>query len=417
VARPGRNAQVTVHVHEYGHDRSAQPDTDAPEPGGCRLAGTRPYGAEVWIEGASVSFLALSSSGPAAVLRPGQSETYAITARTPFAVGQHALQPVRLRRSGRCELSDPLDWAQLGEDLRPTDLPDEAWEPLLARLQAQIGTTWGDYLDVLRDNANHLAEIDLRVYDTSELFAFEFIQATAMGLPATMEAAQDAFAPSPGLPLSFERYFVPEPVRRARLGPLGRGWMHSYQIRLYERSDGSIAIHGPSIGFDRSFQPDGSGGYLAGAGDNATLTAQPGGEFLLTEKNGLQILLPFRRPVAVDAGLQYQPSDRSYDAEGRMVRSPTPAATISRFEYDSAGRLVQVIDHADRATHYAYDASGEHLLSVTGPDGEVDHYTYLTGAGPLLDHHLTSITRPGGLQIQFSYDDLGRLAGRSSCGR
>jgi len=362
-----------------------------------------------WLERVSVTVLGLSTTGPAAALRPGQTETLTLTVRTPFAAGNVPFTLYAFGTPGDPKLNDPLDWAQLGADLRPIDLPADAWDPLLARLQAQVGTTWDDYLGVLRDNANHLAEIGQRVYDHGDLFAFEFVQAAMMGTPPFMEAARDAFAPAPGLPLSFERHFLPEPLRRARLGPLGRGWMHTYQITLYGRSDGSVAIHGPSTGFDRSFQPDGSGGYLAAG--NATLTPLGDGEFLLTEPSGLKYLF---RSDGRWTWIEEPNGNRqttSYDTQGRLVRVTHSDGDRFLFEYNAAGRLVKQIDHADRATHYTYDASGEHLLSVIGPDGESTAYTYQAGAGPLLDHHLTSITRPGGLQLQFSYDALGRLAG------
>ncbi len=415
-ARPGRNIPVTVSYVNAGRVDMPSPLMTLQSNWDTTWFLPSPDGEQSRIEGDSVTFLALSPTGPAAVLRPGQRASFTITVRAPFVSGSMEFALHAFGAPGGSGLHDAIDWAQLGADLRPADLPGDAWNPLLARLEAQIGTTWGDYLDVLRDNANHLAEIGQRVYNTSELFAFEFVQAATMGAPPLMEAARDAFAPAPGLPLTFERYFLPQPVRRARLGPLGRGWMHFYQITLYERSDGSVAIHGPSIGFDRSFQPDGRGGYRAAPGDHATLVALSDGEFRLTEQNGLEYRFHADGQWHWIEDTNGNRLTASYDSQGRLIAITHSSGDQFAFEYDSAGRLVTLIGQAGRATYYAYDATGEHLLSVTAGGGQSTSYTYVTGAGPLLDHHLASITYPGDLQVQFVYDGLGRLAGHHLSG-
>ncbi len=266
-------------------------------------------------------------------------------------------------------------------------------------------------MNVLRDNANHLAEIDQRDYDAGDLFAFEMVQAVTMGTPSYLETVQDAYCHAPELALSFERYFLPDPSYRARLGTLGRGWTHSYEITLQKRSDGSVVVNGPS-GFDRIFEPDGHGGYTAGTGDYGLLTAQPDDEFLLVEQNGLQT--HFRSDGYFDS-IQDTNGNRifaSYDALGRLVTLAHSNGDRFRLDYDAAGRLVKLTDQAGRITQYVYDATDEHLISVTGPDNQTTTYTYLTGAGVLKDHNLLSISRPGRPQVSFSYDNLGRLAGQ-----
>jgi RHS repeat-associated protein len=412
MARPGRNIPVTVSYVNAGR-------VDLPSPlmtlqGNWDTTWFLPsaQGEKNRIEGDSVTFLALSPTGPAAVLRPGQRASFTITVRAPLVFGSMEFALHAFGDPGESGLHDAIDWARLGADLRPADLPDDAWNPLLARLEAQIGTTWGDYLDVLRDNANHLAEIGQRVYDTRELLAFEFVQAAAMGGSTHLEAARDAFAPASGLPLSFNRFFTPAPLRRARLGPLGRGWVHSYHIALDERSDGTIVIDGPPVGSDRVFLPDRSGGYRGQSGDNGTLSVLADGRYLLTEQDGLEVV--FRANGQWDS-MEDTNGNRvtsSYDADGRLTTVTHSNGDRFHLEYDASGLLAKLIDHADRETQYVYDSSGKYLLSVTRPDGESTTYTYLTGVGALLDHHLTSITRPGGLQVQFTYDELGRLAGQ-----
>jgi len=407
-ARPNREIQVQVQYRNTGSIDLLSPLLTIESADGVawRFPGTED---DAWINGSTISFLALSGDSPAAILRPGKSATLTLTARTPFTPGEMPFTLYSFGTPGDAGLSQAIDWNQLGNDLRPPDSSADAWTPLFERLKAQVGSTWGDYLVVLRDNANHLAEINQRVYDSTELFSFEFVQALTMGTPTYLDAAQDAFCPAPGLSLSFDRCFPPDPSHRALLGALGRGWTHSYDITLQKRSDGAVVVNGSS-GFDRIFESDGSGGSKAGTGDRGTLTALPDGEFLLTEQSGLKVRFRADGLFADIKDTNGNALYASYNAQGRLVSVIHSSSDRIRFEYNTAGRLVKVIDPAGRATVYAYDPSGEHLVSVTTPDGQVTSYAYITGAGVLTNHLMTSIIRPGGLQVSFSYDSLGRLS-------
>ena len=357
----------------------------------------------------SISLLGISDDGPAAILRPGQSLSLAVEVTTPFHTGDLPFELYVFGQIGDEGLTEPIDWEQLGADIRPTDTTDDAWDPLFARLKAQVGTTWGSYLDVLRDNAEHLAEIDQRVHDAAELFSFEFVQAASMGTTGHLDAQQDAYCSAPGLPLSFVRLFLPSPSYRARLGVLGRGWTHSYDIVLDQRSDERIVINGPD-GLDRTFDSDGNSGYAASPGDTGTLTAEVGGEFLLTEMNGLEI--HFRSDGRFD-WIEEPNGNRitaSYDAGGNLTEVTHTNGDRFAFTYNVHDRLASITDHNDQVTSFAYDGSGEHLMSVTYPDGRQTTYTYITGEGLLRDHDLASVSPPGSAVVSFAYDELGRLS-------
>jgi RHS repeat-associated protein len=416
IGRPGRPMDVRIEYANTGNVDLPSPlltvesVEDAawwlPSP----LYGTLAPPAE-WVSGSTVSALALSLDGPAAILRPGQSGSVTVKARAPFRPGDMPFALYVLGAPGGAGLGEQIDWAQLGRDLRPPDTPSDAWDPLFERLKAQVGNTWGDYLAMLRDNANHLGELGQRVYDPAELFAFEFVQASAMGAPPYLESEQDAFVPAPALPLSFERYFLPSPLYRARMGALGRGWTHSYEITLQKRSDGTVVINGPD-GFDRFFEPDGSGGYVASPGDYATLMAEPDGGFLLREKDGLRYHF---RPDGLFDYIEDPNGNRitpQYSPDGKLTEIASSSGDRLTFAYDANGRLASVTDHAGRATTYSYDAAGEHLLSATGPDGQITSYAYITAEGDLRNHSLTSVSRPGGPAVSYQYDDLGRLIGQ-----
>jgi hypothetical protein len=69
--------------------------------------------------------------------------------------------------------TDLIDWNALRDELRPTHIGPEVWAPIFANLVAQVGTTWGDYVRMLNDNAAHLGRVGQRLYNVSGLFAFE----------------------------------------------------------------------------------------------------------------------------------------------------------------------------------------------------------------------------------------------------
>jgi RHS repeat-associated protein len=361
------------------------------------------------VPGPAISFLAISLDGPASILRPGQSASLLIEVETPFVPGSMPFDLYAFGLPGDTGLNEPIDWAQLEGELRPLDEPDDAWNPLFARIKAQVGTTLGDQLAALRQNADHLAEIDRRVYASAGLFAFEIVQAATLGSVNYLETAQDAFCPAPGLPLSFERYFLPSPSYRARLNVMGRGWAHSYEITLRDRSDGSVVING-SDGFDRVFGPDGNGGYVGSAGDKATLTALADGEFLLTEPSGLRIQFQTSGLFSTITDSNGNSVEATYSGAGQLESITHSSGDQLNFEYDlTSGRLTKIVDHIGRETLYSYDESDEHLMSVTHPDMYSTDYSYITDAGPLGDHLLTLVRDPTGVELHSDYDTLGRL--------
>ena len=114
---------------------------------------------------------------------------------------------------GGISLDEPIDWSGAADDgLRPADMPDDAWDALYARLTRQVGDTWGHYLWAMRENADHLAELGMRVHDVNDLFIFEIVQAAMIGAAPHLHSESDAVCPAPGPDLSFQRYFLPSPL-------------------------------------------------------------------------------------------------------------------------------------------------------------------------------------------------------------
>ena len=414
MARPGRKIDLRVEYSNTGNVDLPSPMLTLESSEGAAWLLPDDHPENDWIDSESISFLALSGDGPASILRPGQSRTLTLRAETPLTPGDMPVELYAFGMPGQQGLSDEIDWGQMEDDLAPPDARADSWDPLFGRLEAQIGSTWGDYVDMLRSNADGLAEVGQRVHATQELFGFEFVQASTLGSPTYLESAQDGFVPAPALPLSFERYYRPGPSYRARLGTLGRGWTHSYDITLRERSDGSVVINGSS-GMDRMFEPDGNGGYAGGTGDHATLMPITEGgvtEYRLTEMSG-----PVTR-FRSDGRFRYLEDTNgnrisaSYNASGQLLALTHSSGDRFELEYGDEGRVASVTDHVDRTTRFGYDSTGEHLTSVTTPGGLQTEYEYITAEDTLGRHLLTDIAPPGGPSTHFDYDSLGRLAGQ-----
>src|SRR5262249_53666300 len=156
--------------------------------------------------------------------------------------------------------------------------------------QAQVGSTWGDYVRMLDDNAASLGRLGQHVVDVGDLWAFEVQQAIGFSPVSSLAGATDLVVAAPGLDITFGRVFSPSVVGRYDVGPLGRGWSWTggWQDLLQVESDGTVLISGHDGG-QRRFQPDSrhAATYFARAGDHATLTALAGDAFQLREPDGL----------------------------------------------------------------------------------------------------------------------------------
>jgi hypothetical protein len=190
---------------------------------------------------------------------------------------------------GVVKVQDPtaVDWAALKDQMRPDYVLPEAWEAVWANFVSQVGSTWGQYLAMLDENAVYLGRLGYPTQEISTLLAFEFRQADGLSPLAYLAQAVDAVVESPGLPIVFVRAYAQPISRRYALGPLGRGWAHTWQLSLAKASDGKVTIT-DMTGTPRIFQPDSrsAGAYFAAPGDHGTLTPLGGDAFKLQETDG-----------------------------------------------------------------------------------------------------------------------------------
>ena len=284
----------------------------------------------------------------------------------------------------------PIDWTSLEQSSQPPDISPTAWSAIFANLEANTGSTWGDYVQHLDGEAPYLGTLGENVTDISQLFGFEIQQADGLSPITQLGASVDASVPTPGsLSLSFSRFFSPSISGRNQMGPLGLGWSDSWQTSLAVQSDGTVVVTEPG-GVQRIFQPDSRNpdNYFDQAGDYGVLTPTGGGAFTLTEQDGTVTA------YNADGTLNYvQDTDGNTITAGytsglltSLTASSGQSLTIA---YNAAGLIASVTDSAGRETTYPYDATDTHLISVTTFDGETTSYTYDTSTNPTTENALT----------------------------
>ena len=391
--RPGQQGVLTLDYHNSGETDVLAPVMDISAEGAdLRLPEDTQF----------IQLLGINREGPAGILPPGARGRFSLVFNPTIGGGEIIFGV------GEFEASDEfLDWDAIKDAARDPYIPLDAWDVIFGNFKDGVGTTQGEYVAVLAENATYLSQLGKHTADVNSLLAFELMQASNIISPHDMLASsRDAGAPTQGMALAFPRVYLQPLSSRFELGPLGRGWAHGWQIEAKLFDEGQIVII-KEQNLYRTFllQPDGA--YLGGSSDFASLTVDEDGVFRLRETS--QVTLVFR---PADGKLDYKE-----DPVGNQIRASYSAGRLTSLvhsngagftlSYDANGRIGQLVDQVGNVTRYTYDAGGEHLVRVEAPFG-VTEYQYDTQGGAR-QHALTKVTTAVGTSHSFEYDDLGRL--------
>lgn len=396
IVRSGRPTTFVVDYVNTGNTDLVAPLLQVTSPTGS--LGLPEQGA---LSASGVQLLALSPAGPAGVLRPGQH------ARQALVVQSTTRGPINFQLS-QAASGQPMNWPALKDQLRPEDIPADAWDAVFANFVAAVGTTVGQYNAVLAADAGYLQQLGESVPDVQRLLNFEILKADNAYVSDTLDTSTDGALPTPGLALDLEREYEAPISGRYRLGPLGRGWVYNWQITAQALDANDVVVQEGGTRRLFTLQPDGS--YRGLPGDYGVLTLS-GGVYRLQEHDGT--LAVFRPDGQVDY-VQDTDGNRvtaGYDGQRRLSSLTHSDGESLTLTYNAQGRVSQVVDSSGRVSTYAYDAGGEHLLTYTDEYGATT-YTYLTGQGLAREHALASIAYAGGAHVFFSYDGSGRLVGQ-----
>jgi len=394
--RPDRTYTLWLEYENTG-------DTDMPAPlfvvsspqnVPMRLFSTDPY------QDASIQLLGLSPVAPVEVLPPRAAN------RIPVQFIAASLDDIEFNLARLTADNTPIDWDEIGSLVQVADLDPEVWGRLWPVLTPQLGDTSADYHAVLLADAGYLGSLGRTVYSVRDLFSFEIRKALGMIPRGYLAAGFDAFCPAPGLSLSFARVFQGRLDQRLYLGPLGRGWTHTFDVYLVDLDEDNVLLH-DMTGFTRFFHRNTDGTWSSSLGDHGKLHSSSGA-FTLTEAD--KTLYRFRSDLKLDyiEDLNGNRITAAYDGDDRLITISHTSGDQLELTYDGSGRLVSLTDHAGRVTTYEYD--GEQLATVTAPGGQTAVYDYAAETGGPGDYALLSITYSDGAHQYYEYDALGRLS-------
>ena len=227
--------------------------------------------------------LAVAPSGPAGILRPGQSGQIALTLLSNDTTNNDIID-IELNQ---IQSGQTIDWASERTAEQPSTVPLAAWSVIWGNLTAMLGPTTDSYNAALAQAATYLGEIGestAQVSDVSRLYSFLLAQASATFPTPTLASAVDASLSTPGsLSLAIDRTFRSSISGRSTASIFGLGWTTSWQSSLSADASGNVTID--AGGALAGFVEEANGAYLDTSGEYGTLS-QLSGIYTFTAVSG-----------------------------------------------------------------------------------------------------------------------------------
>ena len=166
---------------------------------------------------------------------------------------------------------------------------------------------------------------------------------------------------------------------------LGFGWTHTYNTVLFQQRGQMFRLG--ADGRVTQYIYDGGGNYTSDTGYFETMSQQPDGSFIVTNKN--------------QSWWHYGSISNSFLVEGptyRLLQMGDRNGNVTTMTYDTDGDLKTVTDEFGRTLQYMYNSSNV-LSSVTDPLGRTTTFQY-----DALDRVITGITDPSGHTTTYDYN-------------
>ena len=397
VASVVRSGRVYVGSIEYGNSG----DTAMPAPYLHVVAkdGTliRLNEADAWTD--STELMATSAVYPASSLKPGESGKVEFFYTT---TGSRVLV--------NCDytLSDagPFPWDTNSQYMRPSWATDEMWRLALATLKSNVGATWNDFLQRMRDNADHLMKLGYRTERLDRLW--QIVINDALGSDhavQTLARGTDLARSGRGLGLSFSRTYGAAMFKRFKKGIFGYGWTDNYSTYAELIDQTTLAFHLPS-GATYQFHKV-NGKWMPEDARDKTILAETTSAYTLTYKSGT-VQTVAKSNMRTSSIRDNQGNELTFTYSGSQLQKVqhTDGQSLT-FSY-AGGKVASVSDDQGRTVTYGY--TGDLLTSVTAFNGLVTRYVYHAADSTPLSRALTQIVYPDGTTKDYTYDDYGRVA-------
>ncbi len=357
-------------------------------------------------QGSTLYFLALSPTGPAGILAPGESVQVQVNfqSTTTAAAINFTLN--------QADDSQTIDWASQEQALQLPSISNAAWPAVFANFVAAVGDTVGSYHAVLAADATYLGALGESIDDVNQLVSFEIEKANAGFSPIAPLAVTDAGLPAPGLALTYTQTYQSTISGRDTAGILGYGWTTNWDISAGTMPNGDVTVQNDGGTLYYALQPDG------------TYQDLPLDQSVLTVGNGMYTLLrpdgtiyEFNPNGSLDY-IQDANGNRitaSYNASGQLTSLNQSNGESLTLSYNAQGRLSAIADSTGQTETFGYDATGQFLTTESGVLGTTT-YSYVTGGTPQQDNALSEIAGPNGVSEFFTYDPQGRLTGLNENG-
>lgn len=354
----------------------------------------------------SVQFLA-SGSIPG-IIEPGETETVPVYyggwltsqwnfSRPPIIFSVSALYATN---------TQTIDWDTYETALEPFSINTAAWGVIFPILIEDLGSTWGQYVQTLDNDAFYLASIGEPTDDLAALLSFEIAKANAEYTVETLGTVTIDDLPAPGIDLNFTLSFHPSISARYVFTIIGVGWTDDWDETATTLPDGGVEIDDDGCDYDYNPLPD--GGYEDPPGDEGTTLTDDNGTYELTQPDG-----------DVD---QFNPNGTLEDVEDPDGNEITcgyngsddldsltdPDGDSINLDYNSDGEVDMLTDSTGQTVTLDYNSSNE-LTSYTTVSGTTT-FTYVTGQSAAQNGALAGISYANGTSVFFKYDSVGRLS-------
>ncbi len=346
-------------------------------------------------------FLAISDTGPAGILRPGESGQVHITFRSTGSVGDTSHFSTSV-----ADDSQSIDWVSEQESLRLATIPEAAWPAVFDNFVANVGTTVASYHATLAADATYLSSLGQTTDDVLQLVSFEIEKANASYTSQNLLSVTDDTLFAPGIPMTFQRSY-PLPISgRYSSGMFGYGWTTNWDISASVVAGGNVAIHLNGATLYYTVQPDGS--YAAGASDRSGLSLS-NGSYRLTASDGTVYQFNSNGALSYLEDPHGNRITAAYNTAGQLVSLTASNGQTFTLSYNADGHVSQLTDSNGLTEAYGYDPTGQFLTSYTDRFGTTT-YSYVTGQSPAQNNALAEVAFADNTHKFFSYDSQGRLS-------